>query len=100
MTNSALLTALALLLSSCQGSDFNAGKVIQEFFSILIMGGFAYSAGILALGYLTDIKWVQRQAEERGKNLIFIAIVTLGMIIFDGKVQEYIQKAVNLFGIK
>ncbi|MFW7382349.1 MAG: hypothetical protein ACOH5I_26365 [Oligoflexus sp.] len=95
-----LTLLLALFLSSCQGSDVKIGPLIQEFFGMLIIAGFAYSGGILILGLLTDISWLKRQAEERGKKLAVVAVVCLVLIIFDEYVQQAIQKAINIFGIK
>ena len=100
MKNLVTILAFSLLMTSCQGESVNVGKIIREFFSLLIMGGFAYSGGVLALGYLTDMKWVKRHAEERKENLMWMAGITLVMIVFDEQVQQLLTKVTNLFGLE
>jgi hypothetical protein len=95
-----LFAVVLTLLTGCQGSTINITKLVQETFAMLIMAGIAYSGGVLILGHLTDIKWMKHQAEERGKQLVFMLAVTLIFFYFDKEVSQVIAKATNLFGVK
>lgn len=99
MNPTLLIILTSAFLSSCQGGA-NPTKLVQEALSMLIIAGFAYSAGVLALGFLTDIKWVKHQAEERGKALVWILVVTLVCMYFESEIHSLIERASNLFNIQ